>query len=73
LFVALYVIYWFLYRPISKRLYFSKFPQTWINPQFHFLFGDYSNIKQEYEVKGKFLGNWFKDQPLKKLSPYMLF
>lgn len=37
------------------------------------MFGDYTDLKHEYEDQGKFIGNWFKDKPVKSLQPYMLF
>lgn len=67
LFVVCYVAYWFLYKPISKRRHFSKYPQVWVNEKFNFMFGDYTDLKKEYEDQGKFIGSWFKDKPVKSM------
>jgi len=37
------------------------------------MFGDYTDIKEEYESKGKFIGMWIKDKPLETMQPYLHF
>lgn len=73
-FAAVYIAYWFLWVPLSKRRYFSKFPSVAMNPQFKFLFGDFGVINEEYGAKNKFMGLYFKDVALKdKGYPFYYF
>lgn len=37
------------------------------------MLGDYKDLKTEYEDKGKYLGNWFKDIPVNTMKPYLFF
>jgi len=45
-----------------------------MNPKFKFLFGDFTAINEEYGMKGKFLGLYFRDKAIENgTHPYYLF
>lgn len=46
----------------------------YVNPKFAFLFGDFKVINEEYGLKNKFLGLYFRDIALKdETHPYIYF
>lgn len=44
-----------------------------MNPQFKFLFGDFTVINENYGLKNKFMGLYFRDLALKDQAPYLYF
>lgn len=46
----------------------------YVSPSFVPLFGDFPELQEEYEAKGKFLGHYFRDRPTgPDLKSYLLF
>lgn len=72
--LILYMGFWFFYLPLWKRSHFGKYPFVYMTKRFIPLMGDFKDVKRDYEDKGKFMGNFFRDKAIeKKGTPYIYF
>ena len=67
-----YCFYWFLWMPLKKRRHFFKYPQVYVNPKFHPLFGDFVEMQRDYENQDRFIAHYFRDKAVEG-KPYLYF
>ena len=59
---AVYLLYWFIVRPLKKRIYFKKFEKdVGVSPKFIPFLGDFKHLQTNYIDKGKFIGEFLRD------------